>query len=263
MRAVWSGSLSFGLINIPVKLYSAAESQSLSFRMLRKSDNCPVGYKRICKHDGSEVPYEEIVKGYEYEKGQYVILDDEDFEHAEAKKRNTIDIVSFTDEKNIDPEYFIRPYFIEPGEGAEKAYVLLREAFSEANKAGIAKYVLRQKEYLGAVTPREDNVLMLNQMRFDRELRSPEELNIPTAAEYKEREKDMAVSLVNEMSEPFTPESFSDTYTQELLRIIEEKKEGRVPIQKGEVPTPMRGDDLSDLVDMLKKSIEEQKAKRK
>lgn len=177
MRAIWSGSLSFGLVNIPVKLYSAIEPKALSFNFLHKDDLSPVRFARVCRRDGKELPFEDIVRGYEYEPGDYVVVADEDFKKANLRETSSIEIKNFAYESEIDPMMFEKPYFLEP-EKAKKPYALLRDALRKSKKVGIAKFVLRNKEHLAIIRP-EDNLIVLEQLRFKEELRKPAGLKIP------------------------------------------------------------------------------------
>lgn len=257
MRAIWNGSIGFGLVNIPVKLYSGAESRGgLDLTMLHSKDNSPIRYIKVCRADGKEVPYEDIVKGYEYRKGDYIVLDEKDFEKANAKKSKTIEIVEFTAETEIDVRYFEKPYYLEPDKGAEKAYALLREALAKSGKIAIAKFVLRNREHLAALKP-VGRVLVLDQMRFTSELRQPSELNLPEATA-TEKEIDMALALIDQLTEPFVPEDFHDTYTEELEKVIEAKAKGKkIVTADSEEPQPT---DVKDLMAQLKASLEKQKA---
>lgn len=261
MRALWSGALSFGLINIPVKIYSASKDRALKFRMLDKHSLCPIGYVKVCKTDNSEVRPEDIVKGYEYEKGDYIVLSDEDFKRANAKKTSTIDIVSFTDAKDIDPKFFDKPYYIEPEKKAEKAYVLLREALKQSNKVGIARYVLREKEHIGILKP-DNRMLILEQLRFTDEIRDPEDLRIPGKADYSKKELDIALELINQLSEPFKPTEFKDTFTEELKEVIETKAKGKRPKKKGKKPE-INATEITDFMSILKKSLERSKQRER
>src|SRR5438105_12891179 len=170
MKSSWSGALSFGLVNIPVKLYSATVDRALNFKLLDKHGNCPISYQRVCRESGKEVPHEDIVRGYEYEKGDYVVLDDKDFEHVRSKKSETIDIVHFTDEEEIDAKLYEKNYYIEPDKKSAKAYVLLREALRKTKKVGIAKFVLKNREYV-AVIKSDDNMLLLHQLHYSDEIK--------------------------------------------------------------------------------------------
>lgn len=257
MRSIWSGSLAFGLINIPVKVYSASEERALKFRMLEKHGHCPISYAKVCRGTNKEVPYADIVKGYEYQKGDYVILTDEDFKKVSPKKTKTIDIVQFAKEEEIEAEFIDKPYFLEPDKQAEKAYVLLRDALKRSGKVGIAKWVLRAKEHIAMVRP-EGNALMLVGLRYAEEVRSPKGLDIPAKASYNKRELDMAITLIDQLEEHFKAENFEDTYTKELEKIIARKAKGKpVKIQKGEEPVPTN---MRDLMAALRESLDEERS---
>jgi DNA end-binding protein Ku len=258
MRAIWSGSLSFGLINIPVKIYSASQERGLSFKLLEKTTLCPIGYAKVCKTNSKPVKYEDIVKGYEYAKGDYVVLLDEDFKKANARKTKAIDIVEFVAEDEVDSKFYDKPYYLEPDPKAVKAYALLREALTRSKKIAIAKFVLKDKEHLAAVKP-DGNILILNQLRFDDEIRKPEGLNAPGKENYSEKEIDMALALVKQLTEHFKPEDFKDTYTEDLKEIIAEKAKGKKPKQHGKEPEPTT--DVADLMAILKESLEKHKTK--
>src|SRR6476469_2312408 len=195
MRSLWSGSISFGLINIPVKLYSASKSRPLSFKLLQKHSECEISFQRVCKTNHKTVPYEDIVRGYEIKKGEYVVLEDKDFEKAKMDESREIDIVSFADEKEIDPKFYEKPYYLEPDKNALKAYSLLREVLKKSGKVGIAKFVMRDKQHLAAVKT-EDDVLVLNQLRFMDEIRPADELSIPKKKEFSTKELGIAQKLV-------------------------------------------------------------------
>lgn len=259
MRSIWSGAISFGLIHIPVKLYSAVIESSLDFDMLRKGDLCPIRYARICRDTGEEVPWQDIVKGYEYKKGDYVILEDEDFKRANVAKTQTIDVVDFVNAGEVDSVYLEKPYYLEPVKEARKAYALLREALKKTGRAGLALFVLRNRQHLALLKP-EGDLLILNQMRFVSEIRRPEGLNLPHEAEANKKELDMAIRLIDELSEPFRPERFHDTYREELERVIEEKALGRTPETRGEAPVPTA---VPDLMAKLRESLETAKKKKK
>jgi DNA end-binding protein Ku len=259
MRSIWSGAISFGLIYIPVRLYTGAQDQSLSFNQLRRGDNCRIRYVRVCKETGEEVPYEDIVKGYEYKKGEYVVLEDEDFERANLKKSKTIEIVNFVDSHEVDEKFLEKPYYLEPDKGAQKVYTLLREALKQSKKVGIARFVLRTREHM-ALLKAEEEVIVLNQMRFANEVRSPEGLDLPKMDEkVNERELEMAVKLVDQLSESWDPEQYKDTYTEDLMRIIQEKLEGKELEPLGEEPEPI---EVTDLFAKLSESLEMAQGKR-
>lgn len=258
MKAIWSGSISFGLIYIPVRLYSASRSARPKFHLLHKTDLCPVGYQRVCRTTGEEVPYEEIVKGYEYQKGDFVILTDEDFELANARKTRTVEILHFADESEVDPKYFEKPYYLEPVPEAGKIYGLLREAMRRTRRVGIAKFVLRTQEHLAALRA-EENLLVLNQMRFKAEVLDSSGLNLPGTVDLSGKEMEMAVSLIEQLTEPFQPEKYQDTYTNELMSVIERKIEGKAPIPKEKPPRPT---EVPDLMAKLRQSLEQARARR-
>jgi len=257
MRAIWSGAISFGLVNIPVKLYSGAGENNLDLDMLAKQDLSPIRYARIATSDGREVAYKDIVKGYEIEKGRYVVLTDSDFEKANAKKTKSIEIKSFVNEDEIDPVYFEKPYYLEPDKNAAKPYALLREALRESKKVGIASFVLRNRENL-AVLKASGDVIILNQMRYHEEIRNPEGLNLPKESEISSKEVDMAIKLIDQLTEKFEPEQYKDTYIDELKKLIEAKAEGKTIEVKGEAPQPTR---VKDLMEVLKASLESAKTK--
>jgi DNA end-binding protein Ku len=257
MRAIWSGSLSFGLVNIPVKLYSATGENRLNLDMLHKKDLSPIRYARICRADGKEVPWEDIVKGYEYRTGDYVVLTDEDFKKANVEKTKAIEIEQFTKESEIDTIYFEKPYYLEPEKGAEKAYALLRESLKKSKKIGIAKFVLRNRERLAAIKP-SGNVLVLEQMRFREEIRDPKELNLPDNKKASNKEIDMALALIQQLTEVFAPNKFKDTYIDELKQVIAAKAKGKPVKAKGRELKPT---EVSDIMAMLKKSLEKEKAR--
>lgn len=255
MRSIWSGALSFGLVNIPVKLYSASKERELSFHLLHKKDLSPIRYAKVCRANGEEVPYEEIVKGYEYSKGDYVIMEDEDFQKANPKRTKTIDITEFVFEKEIDPIYYDKPYFLEPDKGADKAYRLLREALRLSKKVAVAKYVLRNKEHLGVIRPYE-NIIVINQMRFQEEIERPDKLDVPAGDMKKNREIEMALKLIDQLTHKFKPEQFHDTYAKELKDVINRKAKGQTVKVKGQEPqTTTR---IPDIMELLKESLQKQ-----
>jgi len=194
-RAIWKGSISFGLVNIPIALYPATRREELKFRLLRKADLSPVNYKRVAEKDGKEVPWDQIVKGYEYEKGKYVVLRDDDFQRVDLEATQTVDIQDFVDLEEIDPMFFYKPYYLEPQKGGDKAYALLRDALKDTNKVGVAKVVIKTRQYLAGVKP-EDGALVLELMHFADELADPEKLHVPKKLEVGKREMNMAKSLI-------------------------------------------------------------------
>jgi len=254
MRPLWKGAISFGLVNIPVSLYSATQStQKVDLDMLRDSDHSRIRYKRVAEADGKEVPWEHIVKGYEYEKGEYVVLEPEDFKRVQLKSNQMVEIKEFVDMDEIDTRFFDEPYFLVPEKNGAKAYSLLHDALVQSGKVGIAKVVIRPpREHLAAVRP-ADGVLMLELLHFPDELRSPKELDVPKAESGK-KELDMALTLVKSMAGKWEPQKYHDEYREALMNLIEEKiKAGGkklAPAKAGEKPTP-----VIDLVSILQQSI--------
>jgi DNA end-binding protein Ku len=261
-RAIWKGSISFGLVNIPIALYPATRREELKFRLLRESDLSPVNYKRVAEKDGKEVPWNQIVKGYEYEKGKYVILKDEDFQRVDLEATQTVDIQDFVEQKEIDPIFFYKPYYLEPRKGGDKAYALLRDALKDSGKVGIAKVVIKTREYLAGLKP-EDGVLVLELMHFADELADPGKLHAPKNAEVGKREMNMAKSLIDSMSSKWNPEKYKDDYREALMEVIEEKVEAggkEIEEKPKKAPKPTK---VIDLVSVLQKSLEQSGAKKK
>jgi DNA end-binding protein Ku len=255
MRAIWKGSISFGLVNIPIALYPATRKEELKFRMLRKGDLSPINYKRVAEKDGKEVPWDDIVKGYEYEKGKYVVLKDEDFARVDIEATQTVDIQDFVDEDEIDPMFFYKPYYLEPQKGGDKAYVLLRDSLSSSNKVGIAKVVIKTRQYLAGVKP-EDGVLVLELMHFADELADASKLHVPKKMEAGKREMDMAKALIGNMTSKWDPEKYHDDYREAVMKVIEEKVEhGGEEIEEKpkKAPKPTK---VIDLVSVLQQSLE-------
>ena len=262
MRAIWKGSISFGLVNIPIALYPATKREELRFRLLRAADLSPVSYKRVAEKDGREVPWDQIVKGYEYEKGKYVVLKDEDFQRVDLEATQTVDIQDFVEVDEIDPMYFYKPYYLEPQKGGDKAYVLLRDALEDSKKVGIAKVVIKTRQYLAGVKP-EDSVLILELMHFAEELADPEKLHIPKKLEPGKRELDMAKALVGSMSSKWDPEKYHDDYREALMEVIEEKVEAggkEIEEKPKKAPKPTK---VIDLVSVLQRSLEQSGAAKK
>jgi DNA end-binding protein Ku len=261
-RAIWKGSISFGLVNIPIALYPATRREELKFRLLRQSDLSPVNYKRVAEKDGKEVSWDQIVKGYEYEKGKYVVLKDEDFERVDLEATQTVDIQDFVDQEEIDPMFFYKPYYLEPQKGGDKAYALLRDALKDSGKVGIAKVVIKTRQYLAGVKP-EDGALVLELMHFADELADPGKLHVPKKTEVGKREMTMAKSLIDGMSSKWNPEKYKDDYREALMEVIEEKveaggKEIEEKPKKARKPTK-----IIDLVSVLQKSLEQTGGKKK
>ncbi|WP_143308213.1 non-homologous end joining protein Ku [Chitinophaga vietnamensis] len=257
MRAIWSGAIGFGLVNIPVKMYSATQDSHLDLDMLDSKGLAHIKYKRVNEETGREVPWEQIVKGYLY-KDEYVVLEDEDFEAAAPKKSKIIEIASFVEENEIDDIYFENPYFLEPGKGGEKAYELLRQTLEKTGKAGLSSFVLRTSEHLAVIRPRE-NYLLLQQLRFQEELRSPKDLELPTNVRLQKKELDMAMALVKEYTEKFDISAYKDEYNAELLKIIKAKASGKKTVVKKLRVVHTKSDELFD---QLKASLNKGSKKR-
>ena len=262
MRAIWKGSISFGLVNIPIALYPATRKEELKFRLLRAKDHSPVNYKRVAERDGKEVPWDEIVKGYEYEKGKFIVLNEKDFQRVDLEATQTVDIQDFVDLDEIDPMYFYKPYYLEPQKGGDKAYVLLREALSDGKKVGIAKVVIKTRQYLAGVKAFK-HALVLELMHFAEELLDAEKLKVPKKVEVGKREKEMAEALVKSMSSKWDPEKYHDDYREALMEVIEEKVESggkeieEKPKEKKVSPK------VIDLVAVLQESLKAQGGKKK
>jgi DNA end-binding protein Ku len=243
MRSIWSGAIGFGLVNIPVKLYSAVQDSRLDLDMLDRKNHARIRFQRVNEDTGKEVPWDQIVKGYLYN-DEYVILDDEDFEAASPKKSKIIEIESFVKDDEIDDIYFESPYFIEPDKGGAKAYELLHKTLEKTGKVGMSRFVLRSKEHLAVVRPK-DNYMLLQQLRFEQELRKPDDLTLPDArTKITKRELDMAAELVKQYSAPFDISQYKDEYTAELMKIIKAKASGKKPTVKKMKVVHTKGDDL-------------------
>ena len=262
-RGLWKGAISFGLVNVPVELHSAKRrSAELDMTMLDKRDLAPVGYKRVNKATGKEVPWGEVVKGYEYRDDKYVVMSDEDFRRANPEAAKTVDIQAFVELADIAPQYFETPYYLVPGKRGEKAYALLRETLKKAGKAGIASVVIRTKQYLAALIA-QDELLVLNTLRYHDELKQPADLEIPSA-KVTAKEMDMALRLVEDMADAWKPEKYKDTFRDDLMKRIEEKVKAG---QTEEITAPekeRKGEkgEVIDLMSALKKSLEKKPAKR-
>ena len=260
-RAIWKGSVSFGLVNIPIALYPATRREELKFRLLRKSDLSPVNYKRVAEKDGKEIAWDQIVKGYEYEKGKYVVLKDEDFQRVDLEATQTVDIQDFVDQEEIDPMFFYKPYYLEPQKGGDKAYALLRDALKDSGKVGIAKVVIKTRQHLAGVKP-EDGALVLELMHFADELADTGKLHVPKKTEVGKREMNMAKSLIDSMSAKWNPKKYKDDYREALMEVIEEKVEAggkEIEEKPRKAPKPTK---IIDLVSVLQKSLEQTGAKK-
>lgn len=257
MKPIWSGAISFGLINIPVKIFSAVKSSTLDLDMLDSHDHSNIKFKRVNENTGKEVPYSEIVRGYKAN-GEYVVLEEEDFETAAAKKSKVIEIINFSDEKEIDTIYYEQPYYLQPDKSSAKAYALLRDALRIGGRVGVASFVLRNRESLALLKP-YGKVIVLNRIRFEGEIRDFSELDLPEISEKKTKEMEMAVQLVKQQTEKFNISKYRDTYNETLLDIIKQKSKGK----KMRKPAKMKVVHArkEDLMSLLKASLAEPKRK--
>jgi DNA end-binding protein Ku len=255
MRPIWNGSISFGLVNIPVRLYSGSNPhEGIDLGMLHKDDHAPIRYARICRKDGEEIPWNDIVKGYEYREGDYVVLSKKELASIDAKKTQTIDIQQFVAQDDIDIRYFEKPYYLEPVKGGEKAYALLRGSLQKSGKLAVAKFVLHEREHVAAIKP-VGRALVLNQMRFPSDLREPDALHFPTDRDVTEKELEMALKLIKQETKPFIAEDLHDTYTEELEQMIKDKTKGKKPSKAQTQPTEKAS--TKDLMSALKASLKE------
>ncbi len=267
-RPIWKGNISFGLVNVPVTLYSGERKSELHFNLVDNRNKAKVKYKRVNEMTGEEVPWNEIVKAYEYEEGNYVVLTDEDFQHADVEATQTIDIQDFVDREKVDYRYFEKPYYLIPGKRSEKGYVLLRDTLRDTGKIGIATVVIRTREYLAAVMPQGD-ALTLNLLRFQHEVVDPAEFDLPVGepTEYKINDKEfkMARELVESMAGEWEPDKYHDEYRDKLLQWIERKVEAgeevalAAPLEAG--PEEKTGE-IVDFMSLLKKSVEQKHKER-
>ena len=259
MRAIWKGSISFGLVSIPISLFPATQREELKFRLLRKSDLSPISYKRVAEVDGREVPWDQIVKGYEYEKGKFVVIKDEDFARVDVEATQTVDIINFVELAEINPLFFYKPYFMQSEKNGEKAYALLRDALASAGKIGIAKVVIKVRQHLAAVKSQQ-NGLMLELMHFPEELMDVSDFKSPTAKTSSRPEMNMAAQLIKTMTAKWEPGRYHDDYHETLQKLIAEKVRSggkEVHAQK----KARKPSNVIDLVSVLKKSIEETRGK--
>jgi DNA end-binding protein Ku len=255
MRSTWTGAISFGLVNIPVRLYSAVESSTLDLDMLDSKDHAKIRFKRVNENSGREVPYDQIVKAYNYE-GNYVVLDDEDYEAAAPEKSKTIDIHSFVEESQVGSIFFEQPYYLEPEKSGRKAFALLRDALRQAGKVGVSSFVMRTKETLAIVKPLQE-VLVLNRIRFPEEIRDFKKLDLPDIQKTKTKEVELALKLIDQLTEDFNIDKYHNTYSSKLLEIIAQKSRGkRAKVRKMKVVH----NKPDDLMNILKASLKSKKA---
>src|SRR6478736_5637904 len=251
-RALWKGSISFGLVNIPIELHTAVRSHRPRFRMLHAKDKSPVRFERVCIRDGHPVAWEDLVKGYEYEKGHFVVVTKDDFQAAALSKTRTIDIIDFVKTDEIDDRFFETPYYLVPAKGGERAYALLREAIRESGRVGIAKFILREAQHLAAVEVIED-AIVLSVMRFADELVDVKQFDFPAATGVRKAELDMAKALVNSLAAGWDPSKYTDQYRENLMRIIQAKMKGK-DVELEPVSEPRQAE-VVDLMERLRRSL--------
>jgi DNA end-binding protein Ku len=252
-RALWKGSISFGLVSIPIELHTAVRNHRPHFRMLHAKDKSPVKFERVCIRDGHAVAWDDLVKGYEYAKGHFVIISKEDFKAAAVEKTRSVDIIDFVKAEEIDDRFFETPYYLVPAKGGERAYALLREAIRDSDRIGIAKFILRDAQHLAAVEV-IDEALVLSVMRFADELADPKPLGFPSSDGIRKAELDMAKALVNSLAAEWEPEKYTDQYLENLMRIIKGKAKGKkVTLETEE--TPRKGE-VIDLMERLRRSLD-------
>jgi DNA end-binding protein Ku len=255
-RSIWSGSISFGLVNVPVRLYSALSEHKLQFHFVHEKDNSPIGYEKICKKENKPVPEDEIVKAFEYQKGEYVFMEDEDFEAARAEGYKTIDITDFVPYEDIDPIFFAHTYLVGPAAGAEKTYSLLVRAMEDSELAAIAKFVMRDRQYLGALRVRE-GVITLEQLHFADEIRPVSEVK-PPRARVSQQELEMAGRVIESWTTTWKPEKYKDTYRDALMNVIKAKRKGKEIHPAAEVEE----EEMPDLMTALRESVERSRGGR-
>ena len=257
-RALWKGSISFGLVNIPIELHTAVRDHRPKFRMLHAKDKSPVRFERVCIRDGHPVAWEDLVKGYEFQKGHFVVVTKEDFQAAAVEKTRTIDIVDFVKSDEIDDRFFETPYYLLPAKGGERAYALLREAIRQSGRVGVAKFILRDAQHLAAVEA-IDNALVLTIMRFADELVETSAFEFPGDAGMRKPELDMAKSLVNSLAAEWDPTKYTDQYRENLLKLIQAKLKGKkVDLEEAAEP---RQAEVVDLMERLRRSLEQSGAR--
>jgi len=251
-RPSWRGMISFGLVNVPVNLYTAVKPEIGAMNYLRKDDLCPISYKKVCRMTGEEVPFKDIVKGYEYREGDFVVLEEGDFGKADVKKTSAIEVELFVDEKDVPPEFIEKPYYLEPQPKADKAYALFRDAMARSKKVGIGLFVLRDREHLVMLKP-QGRAIMLIQLRFAATLRDPGQLDLPGQIDVPKNQMELALELVKKFEGVFKPRDFKDTYAASLRAIIAAKAKGKpVHLRKEEAP---RETEVEDIVSKLKESL--------
>jgi DNA end-binding protein Ku len=257
MRPIWSGVLSFGLINIPIKIYSGTAGTNIEFNLLHKTDYSPIRYAKVCRKDGKELTQDDIVKGYEYRDGDYVVLTNDDLKSVNLDRSQAIDVMDFVKESEIDTIYFEKPYFLEPDKGAGKAYAILRESLKKSKKVGVAKFIIHSREHLGIVKPHE-KILVLEQIRFEDQVAAWDKITLPKIESPRAKELAMATSFIDHLTEHFDPSNYKDTFHQKLMKLINQKIKGGT---KAKVTTPkeISPTKSADLMAMLRESLERAK----
>ena len=253
-RAIWTGALGFGLVNIPVEVHTAVRDHRPHFRMLHAKDRAPISYERVCQKEGTAVAWEDLVRGYEYEKGRFVVLTKEDFETAALEKTRKIDVLDFVEAEAIDDRYFDKPYYLTPRKGGETAYALLREAIRESGRIGIARFILREAQHLAAVEAIGD-ALVLSTLRFADELADTGSLAFPKEKKFRKPELDMAKMLVENLAAEWAPEKYKDDYRENLMRVIKAKMKGKEPDLVWEERP--RDSNVVDLMERLRQSLDQ------
>jgi DNA end-binding protein Ku len=254
-RAIWNGAISFGLVTVPVQLCSAVRSQRPRFHLLHEKDEAPVRYERVCQREGKTVPWAEIVKGYEFEKGEYAVLTKEDFKRAALEKTDTIDVLSFVPAGAIDPRYFDTPYYLAPGKGADRAYALLRETIRAAGKVGVAQLILRQSQHLAALSVKDD-LLVLTLLRLADDLVETASVKTPSGKGLRSSELQLAARLVDGLAGPWKPEQYKDQYAANLSAIIKAKIKGKgAKPRLGAIGPSEPKAAVADLMERLRESL--------
>ena len=256
MRSIWKGSISFGLVTIPIAVFPATSSrEKISFNMLRKGDLSPIKFKRVAEADGKEVPWDQIVKGYQYEKGKYVIFEEKDFEAVELESTNTVSIQDFVDADQIDTIYYDTPYYLEPQKGGNAAYSLLRDVMAETGKVGIAKVAIRNREHLAAVKA-HGALLVMELMHFAQEIAPADEIKVTAEKPVGSREKEMAKALLNQMTTDWEPAKYKDEYADAVMKLIEQKIKAGGKEVRGKKESGQRATNVIDLVQVLQDSLQ-------
>lgn len=260
-RAIWKGSLAFGLVNIPVELFTAVRDSRPRFRLLHRKDESPVQYQRVCQREGKPLSWDEIVKGYEYAKGQFVVLTKDDFETAAMEKSKVVNVVEFVETTAIDDRFFEQPYYLAPSKGSERAYAVLREALRKSGKAGIATMILREKQHLCAIEV-ADKAMVLTMMRFAEELVDVSDLSLPSKELVRDKELDLAMMLIESLTSEWAPDKFKDEYRENLMKVIKARLKGKEPKLTATDHVPGQAE-VIDLMERLRESLGASKARAK